>query len=132
VLLCCFGLNRAPPATRSAAQLRTALVDAGFRVTVIRHLIRTSPLLRRTPDGDYRLCGFDEICGAEIDAGWGAAPIGPSPARPPACDDLGRLIISSNCSNYVKGWNVEIQAGSRRGSCGDYGSSPVGQLGRGN
>jgi hypothetical protein len=59
VLLCCFGLNKAPSATRSAAQLRAALVEAGFRVTVIRHLIHTSPLLRRAPNGDYRLCGFD-------------------------------------------------------------------------
>jgi hypothetical protein len=59
VLLCCFGLDETPSATRSAAQLRTALVDAGFRVTVTRHLIRTSPLLRRVANGDYRLGGFD-------------------------------------------------------------------------
>jgi hypothetical protein len=68
VLLCCFGLDRDPSATRSAAQLRTALVDAGFRVTVTRHLIRTSPLLCRAPNGDYRLRVFDEIGGAEMDA----------------------------------------------------------------
>jgi hypothetical protein len=57
-LLCCFGLE-GPSATRSRAQLRAALVDAGFRVTVTRHLIRTSPLLCRAPNGDYRLRGFD-------------------------------------------------------------------------
>jgi hypothetical protein len=59
VLLCCFGLDRGAAATRSAAQLHAALVDAGFRVTVIRHLIRTSRLLRPTGNGDYRLRDFD-------------------------------------------------------------------------
>jgi hypothetical protein len=58
-LLCCFGLDKEASATRSSAQLRRALVDAGFRVTVARHLIRSSPLLRRTGDGRYRLRDFD-------------------------------------------------------------------------
>jgi len=58
-LLCCFGLDPEVSATRSTVQLRTALVEAGFRVTATRHLIRTSPLLRRTAYGRYRLRAFE-------------------------------------------------------------------------
>ena len=59
VLLCSFGLNRDGGARRTATHLREALVEAGFRATVARHLVHTSPLLRRTGDGDYLLRRFD-------------------------------------------------------------------------
>jgi hypothetical protein len=58
VLLSCFGLVGDASGTRSPAQLRTALIDAGFRGTAARHLIRTSPLLRRTATGQYHLREF--------------------------------------------------------------------------
>jgi hypothetical protein len=59
VLLCCFGPDRETSGTRSHAELRTALVDAGFRAPAAHHLIRTTPLLCRAADGRYLLREFD-------------------------------------------------------------------------
>jgi hypothetical protein len=57
VLLCHFGLD--PDASRSSGQLRNALVAAGFGAPVARHLVRSSPLLRRAPNGQYLLRELD-------------------------------------------------------------------------
>jgi hypothetical protein len=59
VLLCCFGLDPDASGACSAAQLRAALLDAGFTATVARHLIHTSPLLRRAANDRYLLREFD-------------------------------------------------------------------------
>jgi hypothetical protein len=60
VLLCCFGVHPRALSPRSAKQLRQALVEAGFRSSEARHLVRDSALLRATPDGRYVLRPFDD------------------------------------------------------------------------
>jgi len=59
VLLCCFGSAQAP-VPRSAETLHRALVDAGFRATEARHLVRTSTLLSPTAAGHYVMRQFDD------------------------------------------------------------------------
>lgn len=53
VLLCCFGpdLDR----TRTDRELRAALRSAGYSGALGRHLINTSPLLRRRPGNRFAL-----------------------------------------------------------------------------
>lgn len=58
VLMCSFGLDDAT--IRTGAQLRAALIEAGYRACVARHLVRISPLLRRLPRGDYQLRRFGD------------------------------------------------------------------------
>jgi|NGEPerStandDraft_6_1074524.scaffolds.fasta_scaffold37435_1 hypothetical protein len=53
VLLCSLGGDLAGEQT--AQQLRGALLAAGFAAGVTRHLIRVSPLLRRSSKGRYQL-----------------------------------------------------------------------------
>jgi hypothetical protein len=53
VLFCAFGLGA--DAERSEAQLRQALVRAGFVQRATRYLIRSSPLLQRSAKGHFRL-----------------------------------------------------------------------------
>lgn len=53
ILLCCFGPDVG--GTRTHAQLHTALLSAGYVGPQARHLIRTSPLLRRLPGSRYQL-----------------------------------------------------------------------------
>jgi hypothetical protein len=57
VLLCCFGLDQS--ARRSGAQLREALVGAGFSLPGACAIVRVSPLVRRTSGGFYRLRSLD-------------------------------------------------------------------------
>lgn len=57
VLLCSFGGDLTGEQT--TRQLRDALVAAGFRARTARHLIRVSPLLRRSTKGWYRLRPFE-------------------------------------------------------------------------
>jgi hypothetical protein len=59
VLLCHFGLEPEASGPRRAAELRAALVAAGFTATAARHVVRTSALLRQVPDGCYRLWHVD-------------------------------------------------------------------------
>src|SRR4051794_38394246 len=49
VLLCCFGLDQSTE--RSNAQLRSALVEVGFRSPEAREIVRTSPLVPGPPRG---------------------------------------------------------------------------------
>jgi hypothetical protein len=56
VLLCSFGV--ASGGERTSRQLRFALQSAGFPGPVTRHLIRVSPLLRRSSPRGYRLREF--------------------------------------------------------------------------
>jgi hypothetical protein len=60
VLLCCFGVHPRASSPRSAKQLRQALVEAGFRSSEARHLVRDSALLRATLEGQYALRPFDD------------------------------------------------------------------------
>jgi hypothetical protein len=53
VLLCSFGGDLA--GERTTQQLRNCLLAAGFAARVTRHLIRISPLLRRSSKGRYQL-----------------------------------------------------------------------------
>jgi hypothetical protein len=53
VLLCCFGLDQSTE--RSNAQLRSALVEVGFRSPEAREIVRTSPLVHRSSTGSYHL-----------------------------------------------------------------------------
>ncbi len=57
VLLCCFGPQLS--GERTDRQLRHALCEAGFSAPLARHLIRVSPLLRRTSRGRHRLREFN-------------------------------------------------------------------------
>jgi hypothetical protein len=56
VLLCSFGPNLT--AERTATQLRRALTAAGLPGSAVRYLLRTSPLIDRSPAGRYRLRPF--------------------------------------------------------------------------
>jgi hypothetical protein len=58
VLLCSFGGDLAGEQT--AQQLRDALLGAGFAARVTRHLIRASPLLRRSSRDGYQLRPWSE------------------------------------------------------------------------
>ena len=81
VLLCCFGLDRETSA-RSPAQLRAALMEAGFRATVARHLIRTSSILRRDANGRYRLRESDVSSTLDCHSprAWASSSRTPDPA----------------------------------------------------
>lgn len=57
ILLCSF--DPAVASTRTHAQLRTALLAAGYVGPQARHLIRISPLLRRLPGSRYQLRRFE-------------------------------------------------------------------------
>jgi len=56
ILLCGFGSDLA--GERTAKALHHLMVESGFPASMTRHLIRTSPLLRRTSRGCYRLSDF--------------------------------------------------------------------------
>jgi hypothetical protein len=56
VLLCCFSQDLVGERTR--ADLRQALLAAGFPGPAIGHLIGASPLLRRSASGKFRLREF--------------------------------------------------------------------------
>ena len=56
VLLCSFGSDL--DAERTARQLHRELLTAGFPAPMARHLIRVSPMLRRTSNGHYRIRQF--------------------------------------------------------------------------
>ena len=56
ILLCSFGLD--PAAERTAKQLHRELLTGGFSARMTRHLIRASPLLRRSSRSCYRLREF--------------------------------------------------------------------------
>jgi len=57
VVLCCFGLDQS--ARRSKAQLREALIEAGFSLPGACAIVRFSPLIRRTSGGFYGLRSLD-------------------------------------------------------------------------
>jgi hypothetical protein len=57
VLLCSFGGNLTGEQT--TRQLRGALVAAGFLAQLTHHLIRVSPLLRRSSKGCHQLRPFE-------------------------------------------------------------------------
>ena len=56
VLVCCFGLDLGR--TRTHRELRAALRSAGYGGPLGRHLIHTSPLLRRRPGNRFTLHRF--------------------------------------------------------------------------
>ena len=56
VLLCSFDSDLDTECT--ARQLHRELLTAGFRGALARHLIRVSPVLRRTSTGYYRIQQF--------------------------------------------------------------------------
>ena len=57
ILLCSFGVDAG--ATQSHAQLRCLLLSAGYAAPLARHLIRSSPLLRRLRGNRYELRPFE-------------------------------------------------------------------------
>lgn len=56
VLICSFGLDL--DRTRTHQELRVAMRSAGYGGPLGRHLIRTSPLLRRRPGNRFTLQRF--------------------------------------------------------------------------
>ena len=57
VLLGSFGVDL--DGERTSRQLRDGLLAAGFASAAARHLIRVSPLLRRSSRGSYRIRPFE-------------------------------------------------------------------------
>ena len=57
VLLCSFGVH--PDAEQTIRQLCDALLSAGFTTRMTRHLVRKSPVLRRSARGRYRIRPFE-------------------------------------------------------------------------